>query len=118
MENHGFEINRDGSNFMVSFPEEKAAMWERFIGDGMYYIVVDVIVRPEYQHIGIGSKIMDMLIGYVDVNTPVGGRSSVQLIAEKGKEDFYIKIGFKLIPHEYCGSGMRRIIDKRHLLLE
>ncbi len=26
-----FEINRDGGNFMVSFPEEKAAIWEEFI---------------------------------------------------------------------------------------
>lgn len=31
LKNHGFEINRNGSNFMVSFPEEKAAMWEGFI---------------------------------------------------------------------------------------
>lgn len=51
-----------------------------------------------------------MLLNYVDRNTPSGGRSSVQLIAEKGKESFYIKKGFKMIPHEFCGSGMRKII--------
>lgn len=39
-------------------------------------------------------------------------KEDVELIAEKGKEDFYLKKGFKLIPHEYCGSGMRKVIRK------
>lgn len=85
----------------------------RLIGDGgMYYTIVDVVVRPEYQGQGIGSRIMDLILEHVESQTPQGGRSSVQLIAEKGKEEFYIKKGFKLIPHEYCGSGMRKIIRK------
>lgn len=84
----------------------------RLIGDGIYYLIVDVVVRPEFQGMGIGSKIMDMLLAYVEDRTPAGGRSSVQLIAEKGKENFYIKKGFKLIPHEFCGSGMRKVIRK------
>ena len=85
----------------------------RLIGDGMYYLVVDVVVRPEYQNRGIGSHIIDMILRYVDANTPSGGRSSVQLIAEKGKEEFYIRKGFKAIPHEFCGSGMRKVINKK-----
>lgn len=85
----------------------------RLIGDGgMYYTIVDVVVRPEYQGQGIGSRIMDLILEHVESQTPQGGRSSVQLVAEKGKEEFYIKKGFKLIPHEYCGSGMRKIIRK------
>ena len=31
LECQGFEINRDGRNFMVSFPKEKAEVWEKFI---------------------------------------------------------------------------------------
>ncbi len=84
----------------------------RLIGDGIYYLIVDIVVNPEFQGRGIGSKIIDMLLAYVDAKTPIGGRSSVQLIAEKGKEEFYIKRGFKLIPHDFCGSGMRKIIRK------
>lgn len=84
----------------------------RLIGDGIYYLIADIVVRPDYQGNGIGSRIVDRLLMYVDANTPIGGRSSVQLIAERGKEDFYIKKGFKLIPHECCGSGMRKIIRK------
>ena len=84
----------------------------RLIGDGMYYLIADIIVRPEYQGKGIGSGIVDRLLAYVEANTPIGGRASVQLIAEKGKEDFYTKKGFKRIPHEFCGSGMRKVIRK------
>ena len=84
----------------------------RLIGDGLYFVVVDVVVQPTYQKNGIGSEILNRIIEYVDKTTPVGGRSSVQLIAEKGKEAFYEKLGFKVIPHDFCGSGMRKIIRK------
>lgn len=84
----------------------------RLIGDGIYFLIADIVVKPEYQGKGVGSKVIDKLLSYVDTNTPIGGRSSVQLIAEKGKEEFYIKKGFKLIPHGFCGSGMRKIIKK------
>lgn len=84
----------------------------RLVGDGIYYMVVDVVVHPACQKNGIGSMIMNMLIGYVEKETPSGGRSSIQLIAEKQKEAFYEKMGFKAIPHDFCGSGMRKIIRK------
>lgn len=84
----------------------------RLIGDGMYYMIVDIVVQPAYQQMGIGSKILNMIMEYVDNGTPDGGRSSIQLIAEKGKETFYESKGFKIIPHEFCGSGMRKVIRK------
>lgn len=84
----------------------------RLTGDGMYYMIVDIAVCPDYQKKGIGTEIINMLITYVSRETPVGGRSSIQLIAEKGKESFYKKIGFKKIPHECCGFGMRKVIRK------
>lgn len=84
----------------------------RLIGDGMYYMMVDVVVHPNYQKKGIGNKIVSMIIGYVNEETPIGGRSSIQLVAEKGKESFYEEKGFKIIPHEFCGSGMRMVIRK------
>lgn len=84
----------------------------RLIGDGMYYMIADVIVHPDFQSQKIGTAILTMLLTYVSDHTPVGGRSSVQLIAEKGKEGFYETFGFKKIPHEFCGSGMRKVIFK------
>lgn len=101
------------SLYTVTVVEDKQTIaMGRLIGDGMYYMVVDIVVKPEYQRRGIGSQIIDMILKYIEERTPIGGRSSVQLIAEKGKEAFYISKGFKLIPHEFCGSGMRKIIRK------
>lgn len=90
--------------------EKQIIAMGRLIGDGMYYLISDIIVKPEYQKCGIGSKVIDMILEYVKENTPAGGRSSVQLIAEKGKEEFYIKKGFKRIPNDFSGSGMRKVI--------
>lgn len=84
----------------------------RLIGDGMYYMIADIVVQPNYQKQGVGKKIISMIIEYVDRTTPIGGRSSIQLIAEKGKETFYEKMRFKIIPNEFCGSGMRKVICK------
>ena len=84
----------------------------RLIGDGMYYLMADLVVHPAYQKRSIGTGIANRLMKYVEDKTPVGGRSSLQLIAEKGKEGFYEKLGFKRIPHEFCGSGMRKVIRK------
>ena len=84
----------------------------RMIGDGMYFLIADVVVRPEYQGKGIGSQIMDRMIAYVEEQTPKGGRSSVTLLSVSGKEEFYAKKGFKLLPHEFCGPGMRKVIKK------
>lgn len=82
----------------------------RLIGDGVYFMIVDLAVRPEYQGKGIGTRILDEILKYIKGSLPEGARASVQLIAEKGKENFYIKSGFKTIPHENCGSGMRKVI--------
>ena len=92
--------------------DDTAIAMGRLIGDGLYYLIVDAVVRPEFQGKGIGSRIIDMLLEYVDSKLPEGGRASVQLISEKGKEEFYIRKGFKIIPHEFCGSGIRKVVRK------
>ena len=70
-------------------------------------------VKPEYQRMGIGSTIIHMLLEHIEKNMCVGSRVSVQLISEPDKEQFYIKQGFKLIPHEYCGPALRKVIYKK-----
>lgn len=97
---------------VVANSDDQAVGMGRLIGDGMYYMIVDIVVLPTYQKLGIGSTILNMIVDYVNRETPVGGRSSIQLIAEKGKEKFYEKRGFKIIPHDFCGSGMRKVIRK------
>ena len=97
---------------VIAVKDSQTVGMGRLIGDGMYYTIVDIVVQPNYQKQGIGNKIISIILEFVDRETPIGGRSSIQLIAEKGKESFYEKIGFKLIPHEFCGSGMRKVIRK------
>lgn len=97
---------------VIAVDNDKTIGMGRLVGDGMYYIMVDIVVQPDCQNRGIGTKIVDMLTAYVNRETPVCGRSSIQLIAEKGKEGFYEKVGFKIIPHEHCGVGMRKVVRK------
>ncbi len=33
LKEYGFEIERDGSNYMIAFPEEQAGRWEQFAGE-------------------------------------------------------------------------------------
>ena len=100
----------EGRNFvMYSSDLLRAKQTAEYVGT---YLGLTPMLRPEYQGQGIGSTIIDMFLEYVEEHTPAGGRSSVQLIAEKGKEDFYMNKGFKVIPHEFCGSGMRKIVRK------
>ena len=84
----------------------------RIIGDGLYFTIVDVVVRPDYRGKGLGTLIIKKLIEHIEQGVPAGGRVSIQLISEMGKEDFYVKQGFKLIPHENCGPALRKVICK------
>ncbi len=97
---------------IIATENEEVVGMGRLIGDGLYFTIVDVVVKPEYQGRGIGSEIIRRILEYIDNQTPVTGRASIQLIAEKGKEPFYEKMGFKKIPHENCGTGMRKVIYK------
>lgn len=91
---------------------EQAVGMGRMVGDGMYYVIVDVMVRPEYQHAGLGREIMERLVSFAESELYPGDRVSIQLIAEPGKEGFYENLGFRRIPHEFCGTGMRKIVRK------
>ena len=77
----------------------------RIIGDGgMVYYIQDVIVIPEYQRQGIGTLMMDAIMGYIrdhaSQNTIIGLMSAV------GKEAFYEKYGFTTRPTDKLGAGM------------
>ena len=97
---------------VVAYDNDNAIAMGRLVGDGLYYMIVDVIVTPNYQGKKLGTCIIEKILHYVNTTTPSGGRVSIQLISEKGKEDFYKKLGFKRIPHEFCGSGMRKVLYK------
>ena len=95
------------------YDNENAIGMGRVVGDGIYFNIVDFVVRPEYQGKKIWTEIINSILNYIERNMYDGSRVSVQLLAEAGKEQFYIKQGFKLVPHQYCGPALRKIIYKK-----
>jgi len=85
--------------------ENKIVGMARVIGDeGLYYYIQDVIVIPGYQNKGIGRKMMEKILDYIEKHKKEG--LFVGLMAAKGKEGFYKKFGFLERPAEQYGAGM------------
>ena len=69
----------------------------RLITDGGYAgLIMDVIVKPDYQSQGIGTKMINRLLERVKENLEEGEEVMLQLLAAPGKVDFYKKFGFKV----------------------
>ncbi len=100
---------------VTAFTEKQAVAMGRVIGDGLYYTIVDVVVNPDYQGQHIGSLIIEKILDFIRGQIPCGSRCTVMLIAASGKEGFYEKMGFKRIPNEDTGSGMKRVIYNKEL---
>ena len=92
--------------------KDKTIGMARAIGDGIYYLIVDVLVDPEYQKNGIGRKLIDEIVKEVENKTKKGQKCSINLVSMSGKEEFYEKCGFKKIPFDYTGHGMIKRIEK------
>ena len=95
---------------VVAKDEDDVVAMGRVVGDGLYYTIVDVMVRPQYQGQKIGSTIINRLVEHINNETPKGARTSIQLISAPGKEGFYVKQGFKILPNENAGSALRKVI--------
>lgn len=77
----------------------------RVVGDGVkHFYIVDMIVLPEFHHLGIGTQIMQRLMGYISVHAENG--TFVGLMAAKGAAKFYEKFGFKARSQEMPGMCM------------
>lgn len=83
----------------------------RAIGDGMSYLLVDVVVSSKYQKRGIGKKLVNAIIEEVKETTVIGEYSTINLISIKDMEKFYENCGFEAVPFGYNGSGMRIKIE-------
>jgi len=61
-------------------------------------------VLPPYQSQGLGHRIMEKIMEYVQAHAHQGG--FVDLMAAKGAEGFYLKYGFLERPTADYGPGM------------
>ena len=65
----------------------------RIIGDGgTFFQIVDIVVKPSYQGRGLGKRLMENLIDYLDNHTYPG--SYVSLIADAPANKLYEQFGF------------------------
>lgn len=82
--------------FRISvFDGEKIIAMARMLGDmGLDYYIKDVVVRPEYQHRGIGRRMLQELLKFINDNGIPGTGVFVELTAEPDKAPFYRKLGF------------------------
>ena len=68
----------------------------RVIADGINHaLIVDLIIHPNYQGKGLGSKLLNRLVSKCKDNKI----RDIQLFAAKDKFSFYEKFGFKKRPH-------------------
>ena len=92
--------------------DSKTVGMARAIGDGMSYLLVDVVVSSKYQKQGIGKKLVNSIIDAIKNETMAGEYSTINLISIRGMEKFYESCGFEAVPFGYNGKGMRIKIEK------
>jgi len=65
----------------------------RVVGDGgIYFYIQDIIVLPEFQEKGIGKRIMDAVMDYLEAHAHPG--AFIGLMAAEGASEFYEQYGF------------------------
>lgn len=77
---------------IVDERDDKTVGMARVIGDGgCVYQVCDIVIHPAHQGQGLGSRMMDAVMGYIDENVPE--TAYVNLIADI--DGFYEQWGFE-----------------------
>ena len=77
------------SFYVIAYDGEKMIGFIRALSDGYYYTgIYDVIVRPDYQNLGIGKRLVEIIIE--EFTGTYFFLSSVE-----GKKSFYEKCGFE-----------------------
>ncbi len=78
----------------------------RIIGDGgCNFEVVDIAVHPDYQRQGLGTRIMQALVDYLEQNAPPS--AYVSMIADEGAPALYARFGFEPVAPVSIGMARR-----------
>lgn len=104
----------DNSLFtVVAMRENRPVGMARVVGDGGYvYFICDVIVRPSCQSQGLGRRIIEQVLSWLECQVDEGETIMVNLMSALNKEPFYEKLGFHKRPFDDHGSGMSRWISR------
>ncbi|KAG9187672.1 hypothetical protein G6011_05543 [Alternaria panax] len=86
-------------------PAQDAIAMGRLVGDGsLFLIMVDIAVHPDHQRRGLGKRIVQKLLDYVDEHAPL---AYVSLVADGPAQKLYPLYGFKDVSPSI---GMYRMI--------
>ena len=78
----------------------------RLVTDGGYAgLLMDVVVKPEYQGNGYGKILIENLLYHIKEQLLDGEEMMIQLLSAPGKQTFYSKFGFK-VKKEVAEDGM------------
>ena len=84
----------------------------RYVSDGGYAgLIMDVIVHPDYQGKGYGTKLINYLIDYLKSTIQDNEELMIQLLSAPGKQNFYSQFGFK-VKKEVAEDGMYMWLKK------
>ncbi|MDR1821054.1 MAG: GNAT family N-acetyltransferase [Oscillospiraceae bacterium] len=103
-----------GTRYAVcAFDGENAVGMARMVGDGTWsWYIEHVVVLPEYQGRGIGTRLMEHVVAALNRSIPKGQGLSAALTSAPGKEGFYTKFGFSPIPSDH-GTAMGVVLEDK-----
>ena len=97
---------------VIAYDGDRPVGMTRVVGDGGYvYFICDVIVRPSYQSQGLGRRLIETTLAWLESQVEPGETIMVNLMSAMGKEKFYEKLGFHTRPFGNHGAGMSRWIE-------
>ena len=97
---------------VIAYDEGRPVGMTRVVGDGGYvYFICDVIVRPSYQSHGLGRRLIETTLSWLETQVGPDETIMVNLMSAMGKEKFYEKLGFHTRPFGNHGAGMSRWIE-------
>ncbi len=99
-----YDAVRGSWYFLAAYDEGRLVGTGRVISDGVFHaLIVDVIVRPDYQGRGLGTMIMQRLLD----RCRSGRIRDVQLFCARGKSGFYRQLGFVARPEDSPGMDFK-----------
>lgn len=100
---------RDSWCLVTAYDEGKLIGSGRVVSDGVFHaLIVDVIIRPEYQKRGIGTLIMRRLLE----RCRDARLRDVQLFCARGKAPFYHRLGFVSRAEDAPGMDFKGLSGK------
>ncbi|KAF2632639.1 hypothetical protein BU25DRAFT_79221 [Macroventuria anomochaeta] len=101
---------KDMLDELTPSPDQIPVAMGRLLGDkSLFLLLCDVAVHPHHQRRGLGKRIMQALVNYVDANAP---QAYVSLVAEPAAQKLYPQYGFKDVQPSI---GMYRMLRDRKI---